>query len=375
MAEMDINSVLAEILGLGAVPANVASATGSGLSRTDLNALLSQQGLGVGVGAIDPYYLEQELQRYFAREMADAEAEQQMLNERRASDERAIAAKYTTPYDPTTDWDTVGPIVKATYGQDPNVMDLFTKIESGLDVNSAYASIPELDQSDTDLYALANRFADEKKIRDNAQRNYDQRVAENQARAEAEIAALEPVRQIIAPDYEQTRREYYKDLGLDVLGMLPSAADTYRIPASAVAASRGTNDSLAAKMLAGQRQTGPSNTMNIGSGAVPASFQRPQPSAAATPAATAPSSAAYSGRAQLPAGQYATVASEKSPLMQRLASSNDPRTRAQQVLSYENLVNQKIADEIGLQLAERGYSPFQTAMQQLLDYGTMQAGS
>jgi hypothetical protein len=120
--------------------------------------------------------------------------------------------------------------------------------------------------------------------------------------------------------------------------------------------------------------------MNIGSGAVPASFQRPQPSAGAkaagaVPSSAAPSSAAYSGRAQLPAGQYATVASEKSPLMQRVASSNDPRARAQQVLAYENLVNQKIADEIGLQLAERGYSPFQTAMQQLLDYGTMQAGS
>jgi hypothetical protein len=49
--------------------------------------------------------------------------------------------------------------------------------------------------------------------------------------------------------------------------------------------------------------------------------------------------------------------------------------RAQQVLAYENLMNQQIANEIGMQLAERGYSPFQTAMQQLLDYGTMQAGS
>ena len=106
-AGTDLQSYINSIVSGGFVPPDLVAATNSGLGRTDLNALLTQAGLNLGVGTIDPYVLEQELMNYLGQLDSERVAEIERLNRERQSQILSIEAKYTVVPPAQLNYDTV----------------------------------------------------------------------------------------------------------------------------------------------------------------------------------------------------------------------------------------------------------------------------
>jgi hypothetical protein len=354
------------------------AATGGGLGRTDLQALLGNTALGLGVGVVDPMMLEQAMLQQYGGLLQQTQSERDRLARERAAEERGIRARYITVEPPEINLDTVTPLWSDEIAANPVLQDAFVQLERGASVDDAIAASGVYDIYGGDpsqwarLESAFNQYSQEKRIRDAAALRYNRDLAENEARAQAEIAALPAVGEVADPDAAAFRREFYSDTGLPLLGLLPSVAEQYQVPTETVLQSR--------------RQQRPSQ-MTLAEEMLTESVRRPTPSAPTGPVLTrgarpqTPSVNAADVLVNAPRPQRAGVPftgpSSRSPALQAALAPNR-MTREQliqEAVRREREAAALEAQAIGTGLARAGRTPYQDAMRQLLQYGALEASA
>lgn len=221
---MDPNELLARILAAqsGGVSGQAMGAAGAGVGRTDFSALLNPQ-LLAGLGAFDPYQSAAGLDPYYDDRVRD-------VAQGFESSQADILAGVVRP--PELDPDFGKVIPKYADPRYANVAEpirgLFGMILAGYDASSvkvalenAYGEYPELEQYDEQLRTDLDRYQKEREVVDAAARRY----TEAQIGADQRIAALA---QPTMPDYDAARREYYSDLGVPGMAVLPDPRQQYQ---------------------------------------------------------------------------------------------------------------------------------------------------
>ena len=368
------------------------AAAGGGLGRTDLQALLGNTGLGLGTGAVDPFALEQSMMNFYGSQLSEVEAERERLRRDREAEERSIMARYITVEPPEVNLDTVTPLWSSEISQNPVLRDTFVELERGASVDDAIAATGVFDLYGGDdaqwarLESALGQFSREKQIRDSAQLRYNRDLEENQARAAAEIAALPAIGEVADPDLAASRREFYSDAGLPLLGLLPSPSETYQIPAGAML-ERSRRDRPSGLTLAEElllettRPSGRTPAATLPSGQTtrmlnPVSGKIPNP-LAATQVSMRGADQSYRDAAQLPAGQFVTNPrpASQSPRSLALEMALAPNMmtreqRIQQAVMRERENAQLGAEAVGRGLARAGRTPYEDAMRVLLAGGS-----
>lgn len=361
------------------------AATGGGLGRTDLQALLGNTGLGLGTGAIDPFALEQSMMDFYGSRLSEAQAERERLRRDREAEERSIMARYITVEPPEVNLDTVTPLWANEINQNPVLRDTFVELERGASVDDAIAATGVFDLYGGDdaqwarLESALNQFSREKQIRDSAQLRYNRDLEENQARAAAEIAALPAIGEVADPDLAATRREFYSDAGLPLLGLLPSPSETYQIPAEAMLQrarrDRPSGQTLAEELLAGTVRQ-PREQLGTSGQVLTARRPAPAPAVAGRGTATdvvAPLLGAVTPQAtRRQGGVPFTGASGRSAAVQAALAPNmmTREQRIQQAVMNERMNAQLEAQATARGLARAGRTPYEDAMRVLLAGGS-----
>lgn len=219
---MDPNELLSRILAAqsGGVSGQAMGAAGAGVGRTDFSALLNPQ-LLAGLGAFDPYQAAAGLDPYYEDRVRNVAQGFQ-------SSQADIRAGVVRP--PELDIDEVIP--KYANPKYANVAEpiqsLFSLILDGYDASSAkvaldnlYGEYPELEQYDEQLRTDLDRYQKERETVAAAARRYNRDLIE----AEQRLAALA---QPTMPDYDAARRDYYSDLGVPGMAVLPDPRQTYQ---------------------------------------------------------------------------------------------------------------------------------------------------
>lgn len=221
---MDPNELLARILAAqsGGVSGQAMGAAGAGVGRTDFSSLLDPS-LLAGLGAFDPYQAAAGFDPYYERQLRDVAQQYQ-------TSQADILAGVVRPPELDADFGTVIP--KYADPKYANVavpiQGLFSLILNGYDSSSAkialdnlYGEFPELEQYDEQLRVDLDRYQKEREVVNEAARRY----TEAQISAQQRLQALpEPM----MPDMDASRREYYSDLGVPGMAVLPDPRQTYQ---------------------------------------------------------------------------------------------------------------------------------------------------
>lgn len=219
---MDPNELLSRILAAqsGGVSGQAMGAAGAGVGRTDFSALLNPQ-LLAGLGAFDPYQAAAGFDPYYEGRVRNVAQDFQ-------SSQANIRAGVVRP--PELDIDEVIP--KYANPRYANVAEpiqsLFSLILDGYDASSAkvaldnlYGEYPELEQYDEQLRTDLDRYQKERETVAAAARRYNRDLIE----AEQRLGALA---QPTMPDYDAARRDYYSDLGVPGMAVLPDPRQQYQ---------------------------------------------------------------------------------------------------------------------------------------------------
>jgi hypothetical protein len=167
-------------------------------------------------------------------------------------------------------------------------------------------------------------------------------------------------------DTEAARLQYYKDIGLPGLALLPDPTTPYRITGEQVIKSKR------AQAPSGMTTTEALYERELGRPAprigAPSLAARPTPRPAPTPSAEP-----YAGRAQLPAGQFVAAKPAPEPKKSYWDMSREERIRWALEKERERAGITAQAQAAGL--ARAGRTPFEDAMRQLYRYGVTEAGA
>lgn len=319
---------------LGVDP-SVLLATGGGLSRTDLNALLNpQQALGIGV--IDPAGLEAAMRQYIEQQLAEQQAgfEQGRLE--------ILAGVRPEPneleYKPLT-VDTIATIEAQGSGftseQKKLLETAMTAVALGNDPEIAALSVRESigDLSDTaekNLNAVLANFGTvqtEARNFNDAYRKWEVDTAVAEQEVEAFAAGQTDL------DLPALRREFYQQQGVPIMGMLPDPSAEYQFDVETLLGQQGRTERLSDALTSAGRPTQQTRTFG--------------------PMANV----------DVPSGQF-------GPTDQPL--SLEGKVAEKQLREY--LEGQGAFSRLlGSRLAQQGRTPFQASREQLLQYGLLEA--
>lgn len=184
-------------------------------------------------------------------------------------------------------------------------------------------------------------------------------------------------------DVQQERLQYFKDIGLPGLALLPDPSETYQVPRESVLATRraqrGGEATLAEELLARERGRGrddrraPSGPTLVGGPVRRAAGERVPLPADVRGIGTPVSEVQQAQRGGVPFVGSAA----RSPALRRALSANT-MTREQllqEAVRRERENAELEASALGRGLARAGRTPFQDAMRQLYQYGLTEAGA
>jgi len=379
MAEDIISQLLAARSG-AAVSPTISSATTSGLSRTDLSALLSPQ-LLVGTGLVGTGQLSAGLQEYYNKLIEDELA-------RFAKDQAAAAVtagpEPVAPRVPQASA-VAGNIANKwsewTAREYPNLADsiatLISQAGSGaggadavdalmarlgsMDKNAAAVLGPNIAELKSDLETVKSEgidFASRMRKYNEDLADFEDEKKTYQAKVDAIAGTVAPVS---TPDMGSAWAEYAKEIGVPGLGSLPSPLETYQFTPEDVRAVRkptqkGTTMNLLETMLQRRGQA-----------------RRPVPRPTGLPPMSAGPEVLQSGqgpRSAITASEQANAARMlERQAMERRAAMDPLDIMAQ---GYKMMAESK-ARSLGRQAQASGRSPLQDALNEMIKYGVLEA--
>ena len=409
------------------------AATQGGTSRTTLGQLTDPNIL-LGTGVADPSAIASGLRQYLtaeseaARRVAEQEFNQALetyLGEQRAIQSRLDAARERQPVlysDVYSRYQNASPVVTNLFdsilsSSDPNRQPLSSAqvlermgteltaqdwvnsygfdaataqqlVDSGVDnINTYLADVEGLNPTQiNDLKSGLRQFeTDASRFRER-QMEFADTFASDLAGAQEDLARLGPAPDVaefgMPFDSERARLEYYKDIGLPGLALLPDPTVTYNVPVDAMLArarrDRPSGQTLAEELLVGtvrqpRTELGASGQMLTG--------RRPAPAPAVAGRGTATDVVAPLLGAVTPQGTRRqggvpfTGASGRSAALQAALAPNTMtrEQRIQQAAMRERENAQLEAQATARGLARAGRTPFEDAMRALYGYGVAEA--
>lgn len=354
------SDLLAQILAgqSGGLRPDVLSATGAGVSRTDLSALLNPT-LMAQTGVLDPYRLAQGVDPFWERAALE-------VAQRYEAERNRILARVVPP--PELDLNDVLPkYFDPQYADiaDP-IAGLFGLIDQGYSANqvklaldNAAESFPRLTEYETQLREDFERYEKERERVNKARRDFEL----DQRKAEAELGALQ---RPDMPDYEATRRRFYEEQGVPGLASLPDPRRQYQFTEEDILSLIGKDpeeERLALwEQTALRRMANPTDRERAQFDAVSMVAPNPFELEAQQRAART-----VDGRGAAP-GQFAA-----SRLDMISALTGEDVSSMEKAIRQAATTRERVAADLQKQLLAQGRTPFEDAMRSLLQYSVQES--